>query len=226
MDEAMTRREARPVRGPGRPKGAASTCRQRLVDAALAAFSTLGYEGVSLRAIAAAAGCDVSMVAHYFGSKAELWLAVVDRLTERLAGDAGLAGAVGLEGGSVELRVRKAAGQLFDQVARDPHLLRFLVREQAGSGERFEQFVGRVFEPVFEDYRPLWQEAIDAGLFRVSHPLMVHTMLLGAMSFLAVSLPLFARLGEASMDLGQIRDAFVQGLLPTLPSLLAERGAQ
>lgn len=224
MDRPMTGTGAGPVRGPGRPKGAASTCRDRLIDAALTAFSAQGYEGVSLRAIAAAAGCDVSMVAHYFGSKAELWLAVVDRLAERLVGEASVAGAVGREGGSIELRVQQAADQLFDQVAGDPHLLRFLMREQAGTGERFEHFVGRVFQPVFEDYRPLWQEAIDAGLFRVDHPLIAHTMLLGAMSFLLASLPVISRLGASPPDLGRIRDQFVQGVLPSQPAWRADGG--
>ena len=40
------------------------------------AFARNGYDGASLRAIALAADCDVSMVAHYFGSKAELWRAM------------------------------------------------------------------------------------------------------------------------------------------------------
>ncbi len=73
-------------RSPGRPRGGDSACRGRLLEAAMEAFARSGYDGASLRAIALAADCDVSMVAHYFGSKAELWRAMVDELAQAAAG--------------------------------------------------------------------------------------------------------------------------------------------
>ena len=65
-------------RNPGRPKGVDLNCYAILLTVALSAFACHGYEGTSLRFIANSAGFNVSMVSHYFGSKAGLWQAVVD----------------------------------------------------------------------------------------------------------------------------------------------------
>ena len=50
-------------------------CQKRLLGVAVKAFAVRSYDGVSLRALAAAADCDVSVVAQHFGSKQDLWLA-------------------------------------------------------------------------------------------------------------------------------------------------------
>src|SRR5687767_5197672 len=55
----------------------------RLMQAATDAFAELGYEGASLRAIADTAGVSFQLIAYYFGSKEELWIATVEFLFER-----------------------------------------------------------------------------------------------------------------------------------------------
>jgi len=57
--------------------------RSRLLQAATDAFAEYGYEGASLRAIADNAGVSFQLIAYYFGSKEELWIATVDFLFER-----------------------------------------------------------------------------------------------------------------------------------------------
>ena len=54
--------------------------RARLVQAALTAFSTRGYDGVSLRDIERQAGVNRGLVAHHFGTKERLWQEAVDLL--------------------------------------------------------------------------------------------------------------------------------------------------
>jgi AcrR family transcriptional regulator len=61
----------------GRRPGESGTY-DALLDAARRLFAERGYEGASLRAIAAAAGVDAALVAHFFGSKADLLAAAVD----------------------------------------------------------------------------------------------------------------------------------------------------
>jgi AcrR family transcriptional regulator len=56
--------------------------RQRVLDAALARFTELGYDRATVRAIAADAGVDPGMVHYFFGSKQNLFAAVM-----RLPGD-------------------------------------------------------------------------------------------------------------------------------------------
>src|SRR3970282_1517132 len=50
--------------------------RERLIEAAMELFSEHGYAATGTRAIAARAGCNISLIKHYFGSKQGLLAAV------------------------------------------------------------------------------------------------------------------------------------------------------
>ena len=56
--------------------------RERIIKAALAAFSERGFEGASTRDIAARADANQAMIRHYFESKEGLWKAVVTQMVE------------------------------------------------------------------------------------------------------------------------------------------------
>ncbi|WP_214319362.1 TetR/AcrR family transcriptional regulator [Nonomuraea sediminis] len=60
-----------------RPRDREAT-RQRLLEAARALFAEHGYEQVTVRQIAAAAGANLALVGRYFGSKAGLFGAVLE----------------------------------------------------------------------------------------------------------------------------------------------------
>jgi AcrR family transcriptional regulator len=66
-----------PRRRVGRRPGGADT-RGLVLAAARAEFGTRGYEKTSMRGIARAAGVDAALLHHYFGSKDQLFLAVLD----------------------------------------------------------------------------------------------------------------------------------------------------
>ncbi len=61
----------------GRRPGGPQT-REQIQDAARRLFGEHGYVGTSLRQVAVEAGVDVRLVSHYFGSKADLFVAAVD----------------------------------------------------------------------------------------------------------------------------------------------------
>jgi AcrR family transcriptional regulator len=61
----------------GRRKGQPDT-RAGILAAARSAFSELGYDGASIRRIAADAAVDPALVHHYFGSKDRLFLAALE----------------------------------------------------------------------------------------------------------------------------------------------------
>jgi len=67
-----------PKRRPGRPPGADGGARDAIANAARRQFSQQGFDGPSLRGIAAEAGVDPSLVKHHFGDKPRLFLSVVD----------------------------------------------------------------------------------------------------------------------------------------------------
>lgn len=66
-----------PGRRPGRRPGRQNT-RDAILAAARQAFAERGYDGASIRSIAAAAGVDPALVHHYFGTKDELFAATVN----------------------------------------------------------------------------------------------------------------------------------------------------
>ena len=75
----MTTSRPSPARRPGRPRAdAAGSTRDALLAAARHQFAELGYDRTTVRGLAAEAGVDPKMVAHHFGSKQRLFLAVVD----------------------------------------------------------------------------------------------------------------------------------------------------
>src|SRR6056297_746569 len=65
------------TRRTGRRPGASGT-REAILDAARRRFADAGYRGATIRAIAADAEVDPALVHHYFGTKQELFAAVVE----------------------------------------------------------------------------------------------------------------------------------------------------
>ena len=58
----------------------AEMTRQRILQAALKLFATEGYEGTTMRKIAAAAGCSLGLTYRYYASKEELFIDVLGHL--------------------------------------------------------------------------------------------------------------------------------------------------
>jgi AcrR family transcriptional regulator len=61
----------------GRRPGAGGT-RERILSAARSQFAEAGFDGTTIRGIAAAAGVDPALVPHYFGSKEGVFRAALD----------------------------------------------------------------------------------------------------------------------------------------------------
>src|SRR5256886_13037811 len=61
----------------GRRPGTGGT-REKILAAARSRFGQEGYDGTTIRGIAAGAGVDPAMVPHYFGSKEGVFLAAVE----------------------------------------------------------------------------------------------------------------------------------------------------
>ncbi|GAB2660779.1 TetR family transcriptional regulator [Gordonia jinhuaensis] len=68
-------------RPPGRPAGEGAN-REAILDAAKRLFADRGYDGASMRAIAAQAGVDPALIRHFFTDKEGLFAAVVPGRSE------------------------------------------------------------------------------------------------------------------------------------------------
>jgi TetR/AcrR family transcriptional regulator len=69
---------------PDVPGRSAARTRERLIAAALDAFATCGYDGVSTRQIERQAGVERGLVSYHFGSKQQLWNEAIDSVFKEL----------------------------------------------------------------------------------------------------------------------------------------------
>ena len=76
MDVTPRRRASTHRARAGRPRDAA-TSKQALLRSAQLLFGQRGYEGTTIRDIGEHAGADAALIARYFGSKADLYIAAV-----------------------------------------------------------------------------------------------------------------------------------------------------
>lgn len=200
-------------RRPGRPKGFDSTCRDKLLTAALSSFARHGFEGVSLRTIASAAGFDVSMLAHHFGSKADLWHAVVDEVAQAHQ-------ALQLELNELKSsdqplvkRVTSVLDRIVDHLADKPETIMFITREISIPSARLDYLVEHLIRPGFEICVPLWREAMDAGLLRPSNPVVLHVGLFSAVAMILSSRHIIAQLGGGDVGIEQLKAEIHASLL-------------
>jgi AcrR family transcriptional regulator len=110
----------------------------RLVSAALEAFSTAGFDGTSARQIERLAGVERGLVGYHFGSKQQLWNRAVESLFDRYTNE--------LESLRTALRDvskrERTSAMLMAYArfnARNPEFFRILVIESHVKSERSEQ---------------------------------------------------------------------------------------
>jgi AcrR family transcriptional regulator len=169
--------------GPRRAKGQATSsrdgAREQLLDGAITLFAARGYEGVSTGEVAKEAGLTQSMVHYYFGSKARLWEAAVERLMRRRSGQ--------FQVDMSDLRDLDALSRLKVVIRRfvaanatDPHLNRILIHEAMTSSDRLEWLAVRFMRPGYQLFNRAIQDCIDAGVFRPVNPRDVTNIIVGA----------------------------------------------
>jgi AcrR family transcriptional regulator len=108
--------------------------RERILDAAMAAFGQRGYEGASMAAIARDAGIPKSVIYDHFPSKAELHKALMEHQARRL--HARVTEAVAARAGeSADKRLRAGVDAYFRFVEEHPAAWALLVRDPPADPE-------------------------------------------------------------------------------------------
>jgi TetR/AcrR family transcriptional regulator len=145
---------------PPRRRDAALT-RQSLLETATRHFAEQGLEGARIDEIAADAGANKRMIYVYFGSKEDLYAAVLQSLFERVF----TALSVPSPGDPPPERVRQAIRSYFHFLAANDALVRLMARELLSSGRRAsEALVDRVAEGL-KDVREALAEGVRTGAF-------------------------------------------------------------
>jgi AcrR family transcriptional regulator len=137
------------TRGRGRPPAGdpGSLPTEELLDAALEAFATLGFEGTSVREVARSLGVSHNLIPQRIGSKEQLWQAAVDHGFTRLA--FALAEIVtGPLPGDDLATLRALVVRFVEAMGSRPALLRIIAREAATGGPRFDYLFDTFIVPV------------------------------------------------------------------------------
>jgi AcrR family transcriptional regulator len=173
-----------------------------LLQAALRWFARHGFEGTSLRAIAAEAGVDMALVSRLFGSKGNLWDAVIANLADRQSGQRTALLAI-----KAMSEKDPAAGfrefiRHFAQVSYEmPEFPALLVQEAANPGSRLDTILERLVTPFRLECQPIIAAVHKAGVIRVGDPVLFFGMLLSAIAVPMVSPSMFSRTTQLTEEL-------------------------
>jgi TetR/AcrR family transcriptional regulator len=140
------------------PREVSIKTKQTVIKAALKVFAQEGFYNAKLRDIASLAGTTHSLIRHHFGSKDDLWKAVVDYglnlqeknllriLTSRKSSD------------PVDL-FKDFIASYISTIAKNPELSKILLHDNSRSSPHLDYLIKRqerlhsIVEPVFEDAR-------------------------------------------------------------------------
>ncbi|MEP1142652.1 MAG: TetR/AcrR family transcriptional regulator [Henriciella sp.] len=133
----------------GRPRGGGGAdLKQALLKAAIDQFAERGFDGVSLSQIASKIDADVGLTRYYFGSKAALWNAAMENLSERFAED--LMAANTFEDGSKTDALKALIKAFIVASAKWPQVSRIIVFDGDKSDARGAFITNQLVGPFYQ----------------------------------------------------------------------------
>lgn len=165
-------------RSRGRPSCADLVGASGLLQKARGVFAKHGFEAATLRSIAQASGTDPALVAHHFGSKEALWMAVVNQIADEVS--ATLATLRELRSRldlSPRARVEHALELVIGQNFKSPDIGMFFATAATEQGGRLTVLYERLSRPFHEAFIPLLQDAMEAGAITRQDPHVLQSML-------------------------------------------------
>ena len=164
MPEATTLRDTvrDTVRGVTRSSGRGAETRERILDAALSSFGTIGYDGTSLDDLANGLGIRKQTILYHFVSKRGLLGAVVDRS----AADLNAALLEVLDGEATDWERVEALVRSVFRVALEQPLLMGLLREVSRPGSPAAPRLKGAMGPLMDRAQAWREREMDAGRMR------------------------------------------------------------
>lgn len=169
-------------RGRGRPRQGNAPDPAHVERIAFLSFAAAGYDGASVRQIAARAGVDPALVTRRYGSKFGLWKATVDQLAVRMTAMHAAIERLGDDPAPAPERFRRALHLFVGFCCEVPELGRFFTNEIASPGERREYVLDRIWRPNFAVMRPLIREARSSGIVHTDDEDILVFQLIGMVS--------------------------------------------
>lgn len=176
--------------GQDKPRGrqseaTAQQTRQRIIQSAQALFGARGFDGVSLRDIAEHSGVTHGLIRHHFGSKEDIWHAVVETtFREYLDMATEIVGSQVAGTTSALQAVKDVSRTAIVLSARYPEVMRLLLHAGVEQGERLDYFLEQL-APLRALMDPLITAVKrEGGLPQFTHEsLLLSLVMWGAMPF-------------------------------------------
>lgn len=134
------------------------------MQAAIRLFSENGFDGVSMRSVALAAGVSKSNIYHHFQSKQALYLAIMHDSARRLSA---LVEDLAEGEGDFAQRLRVFAREHLEHVFRNATTLRLFLREAfSGDEEKSRVLVEQVVGGIFQRLVGIFRDGQKVGVVR------------------------------------------------------------
>jgi TetR/AcrR family transcriptional regulator len=188
-----------------RPRDAAATS-DRILEAAIAEFAEHGYAGARIDAIAQRADANMRMLYHYFGSKNEIYLCVLETVFERIR----------LKEQKLNLKslaplpaMMKLFDFTYDHFASNPLFIRILINENLLGGRHLSRSVrvSSLSSPLLVAMKEVLRRGEAERVFRRGiDPLQLYVSMV-AMSYFHISNgPTLSHLFSANLSAGRWRN--------------------
>ncbi|NIF42838.1 helix-turn-helix transcriptional regulator [Burkholderia sp. Tr-862] len=164
----------------GRPLADASVGPDVILRAARRTFAKRGYDATSVREVARELGIDAALIAHHFGTKETLWLAVVEQIAELAEPMFDALRALRTSSLPQRERVRRAIELSVDHEFNEPDIGMFFSTAATEEGARLDRLRERIVRPYHDAMFPLLAEAVDAGAIRPVDPDVLFFMIASA----------------------------------------------
>jgi len=182
----------------GAPTGldsAGDDTRRALIAAGRALFATQGFDGTSVRAITERAGVNLGAITYHFGSKRELYGAVLEAglrpLADRVV-------AVGTGHGTADERMSRVVAAYFDHFREHPDLPRLLLQEVA-AGKEPPPVVAETLQRVMAALAELHGEGVEEGSMRPGDPLLTALSVVAQPIHMTLVAPLLKAFGGVDL---------------------------
>ncbi len=170
--------------------------RAALVTAGRKLFGRRGFDGASVRAITREAGANLGAITYHFGSKRELYAAVLEECLTPIA--ARVQAAAASEGSALDRMVRIVEAY-FEHLALHPDMPHLLLQEVAAGKEPppiVLETIGRVKSMIVR----LHEEGVAEGSIRPGHPLLTALSVVSQPLHLALVAPLVRTVGGLDLS--------------------------
>ncbi|WP_175882709.1 TetR/AcrR family transcriptional regulator [Burkholderia sp. BCC0044] len=176
----VTERAPSKRRTRGRPLAEASVGPDVILRAARRTFAKRGYDATSVREVARELGVDAALIAHHFGTKETLWLAVVEQIVELAEPMFDALRALRTSPLPHRERVRRALALCVDHEFAEPDIGMFFSTAATEEGARLDRLQERIVRPYHDAMFPLLADAVEAGAIRPVDPNVLFFMIASA----------------------------------------------